>query len=401
MRSLRRTLALGAFFVLALVVAACGESVPGNSVAKIGDQTIKKATFDHWMGVAAASAAGQSNPTATTAPKVTVPDKDDDYKACIADKKKTAGKPAKGQKATTDAQYKQQCEQQFTQLKDQVLSFLIRATWLDQEAGRQNVKIQDKDVQKQLDQAKKQAFPNKGDYEKYLTRSGLTNADVFFQQRSQLLEQKITQAVTKGKDKVTDQQIQAYYDKNKSKFATPERRDLRIVLTKDKAKAQQAKSALQSGESWKAVAKRYSIDQASKTNGGLLAGVAKGQQEKALDDAVFKAAKGKLSGPVKTQFGYYVFEVAKVTEAKQQSLEDSKKSITDILKQDNQRKALDTFGKDYRNRYKDATECRDGYLTDDCKNAPKKKATTTTTGAATTPQGGTTTSTPTDTSGQK
>ena len=115
--------------------------------------------------------------------------------------------------------------------------------------------------------------------------------------------------MTKGKDKVTDAQIEAYYNKNKSRFSSPERRDLRIVLTKDKAKAQQAKKALDSGQSWKAVAKKYSVDQASKSKGGALPGVAKGQQEPAFDKAIFAAEKGKLTGPVKTQFGWYVFDV--------------------------------------------------------------------------------------------
>src|SRR3954465_11456509 len=328
----RRALALSAFFVLAAVLASCGGgNVPGNSVAKVNDQTIKKATFDHWMQIAAVSAAGQQNPTATTAPKVTVPAPDDAFKACIAKKKATAAKPAKGQAAPTDAQFKQQCQQEFTSYKDQVLSFLIRATWLDQEAEKQGVKVADKDVQKQLDAAKRTAFPQPADYQKYLVRSGLTNADVFFQQRSQLLEQKITSKVTKGKDQVTDAQIQQYYDKNKSKFATPEKRDLRIVLTKSQSRANAAKRALQSGQSWTSVAKRFSVDQASKNQGGKLSGVAKGQQEKALDDAIFKADKGKIVGPVKTQFGYYVLEVAKVNQAKQQTLDQSKASIKQIL----------------------------------------------------------------------
>ena len=165
-------------------------------------------------------------------------------------------------------------------------------------------------------------------------RSGLTNADVFFQQRSQLIEQKITSKVTKGKDQVTDAQIQQYYEKNKSKFATPEKRDVRIVLAKTEANAAAARKALDSGQSWSAVAKKYSTDAASKSNGGLLAGVAKGQQEKALDAAIFKAQKGKLTGPVKTQFGYYVFEVQKITPATQQSLEESKKTISDQLEVD-------------------------------------------------------------------
>jgi len=43
--------------------------------------------------------------------------------------------------------------------------------------------------------------------------------------------------------------------------------------------------------------------------------------------------------------------------------------------------ALDTFGKDYRNRWKAETACRKGYTTADCKNGPKTQATTST-GAA-------------------
>jgi foldase protein PrsA len=379
MSILRRTLALGAFFVAVAVLTACGGGVPGNSVATVGDQTLKKSTFEHWMRIAAISSAGQQNPTASQPPKVSIPDAENDFKSCIAEKRKSTPPPAKGQAKPTDAQFKQQCQQQYDQLKNQVMSFLLRATWLDQEAQKQGVKVADKDVQKQLDTAKKQAFPKDADYQKYLVRNGLTNADVLFQQRSQLLEQKITQKVTKGKDKVSDAQIQQYYDKNKSRFATPERRDLRIVLTRTKAKADEAKKALQSGQSWSAVAKKYSIDPTSKTNGGKLAGVAKGQQEKALDDAVFKAPKGRLSGPVRTQFGWYVFTVDKVSAADQQSLEQSKKSITDILKSENSQKALTNFGKDYRKRYKDQTDCRKQYVTQDCKNgkAPKQPATTT------------------------
>ena len=137
--------------------------------------------------------------------------------------------------------------------------------------------------------------------------------------------------------------------------------------------------------------KKYSIDQASKAQGGKLAGVAKGQQEKALDDAIFKADKGKLVGPVKTQFGYYILEVSKIAEAKQQSLEQSKASIKQILTSDNQRKALDTFGKDYRNRWKAKTSCRKGYTTADCKNGPKAQPTTSTAAAQPQTTTGTTT----------
>ena len=392
-----RQSALGAFFVaaLALGVSACGGGLPGNSVATVGDQTIKRDTFDHWMRIITISQASQTNPNA--AKTAAVPDSPD-FQKCVAAKKKTAPKPAKGQPETTDAQFKTQCKQQYDQFKTEVLGFLIRSTWLDQEATRMNVKVTGKEVQKQIDDIKKQQFTQQGSYEKFLQSAGLTNEDVLFQQRVRELQNKITSKVTKGKDTVTDAQIADYYNKHQSQFSTQERRNVRIVLTKTKAKAQQAKSALQSGGSWKSVAKQYSIDQATKNKGGeLQGGVAKGQQEKALDTAIFAADKGKLTGPVKTQFGWYVFEVEKITKGKQQSLDESKANIKQQLAQQQQNAALKKFGDDYRKRYKATTDCRKGYEVDDCKNAPKKKASTTSTGQTTTggaesPQQTTTTS---------
>src|SRR4051812_27491604 len=382
MLSKYRSLALCAFLLVpALLLSACGSDVPGNSVAKIGDQSIRRATFNHWMQIAAVSQAGQTDPNSSTAPKTQIPDAPN-FTKCVANKKAAAAAPAKGQPEPTEAQLKGQCQQEYNTLRDQVLEFLIRGNWIEQETDKQNVKVSDKDVQKQIDAAIKQAFQNPADFQKFLQRSGLTQADVFYQQRNQLLQQKLTEKVTKAQSKVTDAQIAAYYNKNKSKFATPERRDLRIVLTKSQARAAQAKRALQSGQSWKDVAKKYSVDQASKAQGGLLSGVAKGQQEKALDDAIFKADKGKLVGPVKTQFGWYVLDVSKITPAKQQSLEQSKASIQQILTSDNQRKALDKFGKDYRKRWRAETACRKGYTTADCKNGPKTQSTATATGTA-------------------
>jgi foldase protein PrsA len=391
MTRLRSLTALGAVLLSAGAVTACGgDNVPGNAVVRVGDQSIKKDTFEHWMRIASISQAGQANPSATTAPKANIPDAPD-FERCVATKRTSAPKPAKGQPQQTDAQFKTQCKQEYDQLKNSVLEFLIRSTWLDNEAGEQDVRVTDKDVQKKLDEAKKTLGDDKA-YQQFLTRAGMTNADVFYQQRSELLEQKITEKITKGKDRVTDKQVSQYYEKNTSRFAQPERRDLRIVLAKTKARADAAKSALASGQSWSAVAKEYSIDDQSKNSGGKLPGVSQGSQEKAFDTAIFKAEKGKTVGPVKTQFGYYVFEVTKITPKDQQSLKESSASIKQILAQENQRKALENFGKEYRERWKDATNCRDEYVTQDCENAPKEKAQTTTAPSTqTAPQQGTTT----------
>ena len=361
-----KVLALGAFFVPAAIVAGCGGGVPGNAVAEVDGTAIEKDTYEHWLNVAAKSAGPDS--------KVPVPP---DFKDCIAQLKKTAAKPAEGQPKQTDADYKKQCQQQYDQLQEQVLGLLISFEWIEREAEDQGIKVTDAEVKKSFEEQKKQSFPKTADYEKFLKDSGQTNEDVMQRVRLDTLSQKIRDKVTKGKDKVTDQQIEDYYNKNKAQFAQPERRDLSIVLTKTEAKAKQAKAALESGESFKSVVKQYSIDDASKAQGGKLPAVAKGQQEKAFDDAIFKAKKGKLSGPVKTQFGWYVFRVDKVTKASQQTLEQAKTTIKQVLASQNQQKALDAFVKDFRKKWKEKTECRDEFATQDCKNAPKPTPTPT------------------------
>jgi foldase protein PrsA len=387
MRRKLTVLALGAFFVPAAILAGCG-GVPGNAVAEVDGTAIEKDTYQHWLNVAAKSAGPDA--------KVPVPP---DYKDCIAQLKKTAAKPAAGQPKQTDADYKKQCEQQYNQLRDQVLGLLISFQWIEREAKDQGIKVTDAEVKKSFDEQKKQSFPKTADYDKFLKDSGQTNEDVLQRVRLDALSQKIRDKVTKGKDKVSDQQIADYYNKNKAQFAQPERRDLSIVLTKTEAKAKEAKAALDSGESFKSVAKKYSIDDASKAQGGKLPAVAKGQQEKAFDDAIFKAKKGKISGPVKTQFGWYVFRVDKVSKASQQTLEQAKTTIKQVLASQNQQKALDAFVKDFRKKWKDKTECRDDYVTQDCKNAPKPTPTPTP-GAVQPAPGGGQTPAPTATPGQ-
>jgi foldase protein PrsA len=80
---------------------------------------------------------------------------------------------------------------------------------------------------------------------------------------------------------------------------------------------------------------------------------------------------------VKTQFGFYVFKVDKINAASQQTLEQAKATIKQVLASQNQQKALDTFVKDFRKKWKEQTECREGYVTQDCKNAPKATPTPT------------------------
>ena len=96
-----------------------------------------------------------------------------------------------------------------------------------------------------------------------------------------------------------------------------------IILTKTEAQANEAKKEIESGKSFASVAKSKSIDPTSKAAGGELKGVVKGQEEAALNTAIFSAPLNKLSGPVKTPFGYYIYEVKSSTPGTQQTLAQS------------------------------------------------------------------------------
>jgi foldase protein PrsA len=373
-KAVRLLLALCALAAVAAVAVGCG-GVPGNAVADVDGKPIDKAEFNHWMTVAAKSS-GQAN--------AAVPDPPN-YTKCVAQKRKTTPKPGKGKPKVTDAQLKTQCQQEYNSLRDQVVSLLISYRWIEDEASQRNIKVSDADVKKSFEQQKKQNFPKEADYQKFLKQYGQTQADILMRVRLDLLSNKIRDQVIKGKDKVSDAQVQDFYTKNKQRFSTPETRDLLIVLTKDKAKAGQARKAIQSGQPWAKVAKKYSIDQASKSKGGKLPGQAKGSLEQSLDKAVFSAKKGQLLGPLKTQFGWYVFRVTAVHPGKTQPLAQAKSTIKQTLISQNQQKALTTFVNGFRKEWRAKTECRKGYITSDCKNGPKP--TPTPTQAAPVPQG--------------
>src|SRR3954452_16372096 len=308
-KAVRIAISLAAITGVGATFAACG-GVPGNSVATVDGESIEKTQFSHWLSVAAKSS-GQAN--------AAVPDPEADYAKCVAATRKAPPAPAKGQPKVTDTQLKTQCKQEYEQLRNQVLQLLISFKWIQGEADAMDVKVTDAEVKKSFDQQKKQSFPKEADYQKFIKQSGQTQEDILQRVKLDLLSNKIRDKIVKGKDNVTDKAISDFYNKNKARFAQPEKRDLRVVLTKGKAEAEKAQAALDSGESWKTVAKKYSIDDTSKASGGKLPAQAKGTLDKDLDKAVFDAKKNKIVGPVKTQYGYYVFSVSGVTEASQQS----------------------------------------------------------------------------------
>jgi foldase protein PrsA len=366
-KPLRSISALGAVLFALAGLSACGGGIPGDAVVNVGGNAITKTAFQHWMSVAASSSA------LTSGEKPVIPEPPR-YTACIAHLAATAPKPAKGQKAPTTAQLKSQCEQQYKSLQSEVLSFLISSQWVLSEASSLGVSLSDSQVHKEFVKIKSAQFPKAAEFEKFLQTSGQSVSDLLLRVKLNLLSSKIQKQVVKDKGTVTEAQITKYYNENKSRYGTPEKRNVRIVLTKTEAAAASAKKEIESSKNFAAVAKKDSIDPTSKTNGGLLTEVVKGEEEKALDEAIFKASKGVLGGPVKTPFGYYVYEVVSVTAGTQQALSQVKSTIKQQLVATSQQKALSAFVKNFKKKWQGKTECRSEYMVADCKGykAPKK-----------------------------
>ncbi len=373
--------ALGAVLFALVGMSACGGGIPGDSVVAVDGKGVTKTAFNHWMSVAGASSA------TTPGSKPVIPDPPK-YTACIAHEKSVAPKPAKGQAAPTEATLKSQCEQQYKSLQQEVLGFLVSSEWVLGEANSLGVKISDAEVKKQFEKIKSQQFPKAAEFEKFLATSGQSVSDLLLRVKLNLLSSKIQQKIAKGKGTVTKAEIAKYYKENPSRFGTPEKRNLLIILTKTEAQAKKAKQEVASGKSFASVAKKSSIDPTSKSNGGKLPGVVKGQEEKALDEAIFAAKQNVLGGPVKTPFGYYVFEVQTITPGSQQTLKQAEASIKPQLTATQQQTALTKFVKNFKKKWKAKTDCRSGYVVADCKQykAPKTPAGLSTGAGTATPQ---------------
>jgi foldase protein PrsA len=317
MERFKLLLALCAILAPAAISIGCG-GVPGSAVATVDGESIDRQLYDRWLANAAKASKG-------------------------ADKQA---------------------------LRSQVMQQLISYQWLEAEAEDRGITVGESDVRKAFDRQREASFPKAADYRKFLETSGQTEADLLLRVRADLLSNRIREQVTKDLAPVTDKQIADYYQKNKPRFANPERRDLRVVLTTRKADAERARAALGGGASWSAVAKQYSVDRATRSQGGRMDDVASGQQADDFDKAVFGAERGELTGPVKTTVGYYVFEVTKVTRGGQQSREQATPAIKSLLAAETQQKAIDSFLTEFRTKWRAKTECGDDYRIKDCSNAP-------------------------------
>lgn len=313
-----------AALTIALVAPACGSddapgTAPAGSVAVVGDKEIPKAEFDRIIGQAEKSyeAQGQEFPK--------------------------TGSP------------------EYNNLRDSIVRSLVERAEFELEAEEMDIEITDAEIEKRLDELKQQFF--EGDDEKYrkeIAKQGLTDKQVRDEIRARLISEKLFEAVT-GTVKVTDADIKAYYDKNKAQFEQPESREVRHILVKTKARADDIHARLEGGDDFAKLAAQYSQDASSAKKGGKYNAVM-GASVQPFDKFVFAADTGDLSEPVKTQFGWHVIEVLSDIKPKSVTpLKEVEQSIRDTLLREKQNGAMRKWVNGLDEKYADQIAYAPGF----------------------------------------
>ncbi len=262
---------------------------------------------------------------------------------------------------------------QYQAIADAAQSDLLLQRWVMGEAEERGIEVTDTKIDEQLNQIKQQQFGgSEKQFQKFLDQSGFTAEEARQRVALQLVSDEIQGDVVPSAPAVSDDEIQAYYDANPDQFQQPATRDVRVVLTKTAEDADKALSEL--GQSptpkdWEAVAKKYSIDEATKTTGGLRQGVVQGQSEPALDAQMFGAAQGEVVGPFQTDAGFYVIQVEKITPATTTPLSDASDQIRQTLVSARQQQVVSDFQEDFQNKWTARTVCADDYRIAQCSNA--------------------------------
>lgn len=168
--------------------------------------------------------------------------------------------------------------------------------------------------------------------------NGLENDDDYKKQLEIMKKEMLTQlGIKKVLDtvKISDEEVKAYYDANKSLFKSQGSVSAKHILVASEDKALDVKKEIEAGKTFEAAAKEYSSCP-SKEQGGNLGKFTRGQMVPEFEEAAFTQEIGVVGEPVKTQFGYHLIKVEEKIPEEVKDFEEVQASITQRLLQERQ-----------------------------------------------------------------
>jgi len=211
-------------------------------------------------------------------------------------------------------------------LRRQILDQLIDEKLIVAEAKRQSVTIPDVEVNKQVEEAIREAKERMGSPEAFqaqLERENLSEAKLREKYKSEVRRQMLAQRLVQkqiARKNVTQTEAETYFKTNPDKFPKlpPELRLSVIQITvaadsvadaKARAEAGRARQRIVGGEKFAKVAADVSDDPGSARSGGDLGYFVRGQMDPAVESAAFSQKIGVVGSPVRSSFGYHILEV--------------------------------------------------------------------------------------------
>ncbi len=121
------------------------------------------------------------------------------------------------------------------------------------------------------------------------------------------LTELVTASVT-----IAEPDVRAYYERNRDRYRRRGARRVRHIVLSEEASARRVVRRLARGDEMPALAAALSTDVGSRTQGGELGDVHRGELTGPLEDAIFGAEIGQIIGPIRTEHGWHVARVEAV-----------------------------------------------------------------------------------------
>ena len=211
--------------------------------------------------------------------------------------------------------------QQINAADREVLEQFITDKLMDAEVRESGIRVTDDDVDRYIEQVKKNNRLSDDDFKATLTREGLNLASYKISVKTELEKAEILDRNVKRKVSITDDDVERYYKINSKNYRANERARIRHILLSLPEKAQpeqvevvtaKAKDLhrrVLAGEDFAALAREFS-EGAGRSDGGDIGWINRGTLLSGLEEVAFeKLTPGKISEPFRTSLGLHIVKL--------------------------------------------------------------------------------------------
>ncbi len=227
----------------------------------------------------------------------------------------------------------------------QALDALISDKIVSLELQKQNITITEAETQAELQKAINQ-YGGQEAFDQALLSYGYTLEAVKKDMELNLKVKKMLEPQIK----ITEEEMKSYFEANKDSFQKEGQVKASHILVASEEIAKEVKTKLTAGADFAQMAKEYSTDTSNKDKGGDLGFFSKGAMVPEFENAAFSLEIGKISDPVKTEFGYHIIKVIEKQEIKPATYEENKDAVKEALLNE---KMQTEYGTWYDAKYKE------------------------------------------------